>query len=427
MGLSLIVRAADRTLWEVHEPPRPLTLTKLLRTFVFLGCVAAVWALLIAYFVRNPWSLVIVGALLVLGLAAAFSDGVSKLLDVVFRGYFVAMIWLLIALAPILVARYAADLVASWSVAPSLLVLAIWAFLLYLALFPAWREDRRRTLLVRLRHAGGRAATALYGVALLGMAVIFFGSLTWFLAERGWVRFSAAASGHAVEAPVQVADLFLWQTLDSVPGLKVTDTLRWRPPLTYTDGRLGMLVIAFKAVVLLPVVAMLSTSWRGRGRPLSVDEPAPLLPPWFPRSPRNRAVTRALHAVERAAEQVDVARHRMILARNDTEVRAAVEVVNRCELGRAGALAALATLVDDDEETARRSGATPHEVRTARRTVPPEVAEERLAAMAPRYGSWRRLLFRAKTWSGSGRRAAGGQHGPARPGRRRGPTHRPAR
>lgn len=150
---------------------------------------------------------------------------------------------------------------------------------------------------------------------------------------------------------------------------------------------------AFKAVVLLPVVAMLSTSWRGRGRPLTVDEPPPLLPPWFPRSPSSRTAERSLDALQMARARVDVARHRLVLARSEAEVRAATEAVHRGVADRTEALAALAMVVKDDEEPLDEWAAA-ERGRAARRAVPAAVAEERVAAVAPRYRCWRRLPAR---------------------------------
>jgi hypothetical protein len=52
-----------------------------------------------------------------------------------------------------------------------------------------------------------------------------------------------------------LADFLLWQLLDAIPGLNVTETLRWPAPLTYERGGAGWLVLLFKIMVIVPVVS----------------------------------------------------------------------------------------------------------------------------------------------------------------------------
>lgn len=64
-----------------------------------------------------------------------------------------------------------------------------------------------------------------------------------------------------------LADFLLWQLLDSIPGLKVPETLRWEAPLTYQRGLAGWLVLLFKVMVIVPVVS-------GIGHYLKDEEPS---------------------------------------------------------------------------------------------------------------------------------------------------------
>lgn len=51
-----------------------------------------------------------------------------------------------------------------------------------------------------------------------------------------------------------LADYLLWQLLDALPGLKVPETIKWEAPLDYTRSGAGWLVLAFKVMVVIPVV-----------------------------------------------------------------------------------------------------------------------------------------------------------------------------
>lgn len=63
-----------------------------------------------------------------------------------------------------------------------------------------------------------------------------------------------------------LADLLLWQLLDSIPGLKVPETIRWVAPLTYERSGAGWLLLLFKVMVIVPVVS-------GIGHYLKDEEP----------------------------------------------------------------------------------------------------------------------------------------------------------
>lgn len=52
-----------------------------------------------------------------------------------------------------------------------------------------------------------------------------------------------------------LADFLLWHLLDAVPGLKAPETLRWEAPLTYERAGAGWLLLAFKVMVIVPVVS----------------------------------------------------------------------------------------------------------------------------------------------------------------------------
>ena len=56
-------------------------------------------------------------------------------------------------------------------------------------------------------------------------------------------------------------DFFVWHFLDAVPVLKINDALQWKVPLEYDGWPLGILLIAFKLVVIGPTIAAFALYW----------------------------------------------------------------------------------------------------------------------------------------------------------------------
>lgn len=51
--------------------------------------------------------------------------------------------------------------------------------------------------------------------------------------------------------------LYLWQFVDSIPAVDATTTLNWRPPYHLNGISGGSLLLAFKVLVLLPIVGLI--------------------------------------------------------------------------------------------------------------------------------------------------------------------------
>jgi hypothetical protein len=69
-----------------------------------------------------------------------------------------------------------------------------------------------------------------------------------------------------------ISELFVWHMLDVVPFAKVPETLQWDEPVTQRDGWTGSLLVAYKIVVLAPVIAAIAGAIeRSRNR----ERPAP--------------------------------------------------------------------------------------------------------------------------------------------------------
>jgi hypothetical protein len=116
----------------------------------------------------------------------------------------------------------------------------------------------------------------LYAAVAVVVLVEVFASVSATLAQQGWVevsRFSnedpprqvfSADHPPAVKQNVDVdlywalERMYVWNILDAIPGLKVPETLTWDDPgHRFTNGFGGALLLAFKMLVILPVLAVL--------------------------------------------------------------------------------------------------------------------------------------------------------------------------
>ncbi|MEA2195266.1 MAG: hypothetical protein QOG42_1700, partial [Solirubrobacteraceae bacterium] len=79
---------------------------------------------------------------------------------------------------------------------------------------------------------------------------------------RGVVDFHTKG-GSPISGSGQIADLLVWHSFEQIPALAVNDTLQWDVPLEYGHGA-GVLVLAFKLLILLPLVPVFLAAIRHR-------------------------------------------------------------------------------------------------------------------------------------------------------------------
>jgi len=111
------------------------------------------------------------------------------------------------------------------------------------------------TGLRRLKGKGTLAWVATAGV--LGMAVVIFAGLTTFLHQGSRLELIAAKPGTEV-AYLSVMGFYYWNLADMIPLLRVPETLRWEAKYDYTDISVGWMVLAFKIIIAIPILKVLS-------------------------------------------------------------------------------------------------------------------------------------------------------------------------
>ena len=163
----------------------------------------------------------------------------------------------LLVIAPNLVARFTFALVRRYLPIWSCTILVIIYFVLLLAWAWLISGDRGGQLFSQLYRRGVKWPV-LFSVAMLVFALIPFAGLTSLLVDTGY---------SLIDPPIPKAefwrleDLYLWHFLNSIPGLKIPETLLWKEPFTYRDRLTGALLLTYKLVVITPVIASFAV-WR---------------------------------------------------------------------------------------------------------------------------------------------------------------------
>lgn len=217
---------------------------------------------------RDPWQVVAWGAGVValggIGVLSVRFQRVGDMIDSAFTRFWRAMAWCAAALGPAVLARALSNVVADAPRIFSWMMLAVSYALFGLAVLSLSDESRRERVWNSLRRFG-RGAPLVYAFVLAELAIVLFATTAFVMADRELIRFDTTrARGGAITEPADTLDFFTWQMLDAIPALKIPQTLRWNEPLSYNDGRVGLLVIAFKVIAITPIVLSFRFFWKSR-------------------------------------------------------------------------------------------------------------------------------------------------------------------
>jgi len=152
-----------------------------------------------------------------------------------------------------------------WPLWLQAIVLGIWGIALAGMLWIlAWPEARKASFVwLSDLHAW---VPFLYAFNLAAIATVFFAACATIAAQAGAValRLPDGASPGSDPGAMhgRLMDFFVWHFLDAVPALKINDALQWKVPLEYDGWVLGLLLIAFKLVVIGPTIAAYVLYWQ---------------------------------------------------------------------------------------------------------------------------------------------------------------------
>jgi hypothetical protein len=117
--------------------------------------------------------------------------------------------------------------------------------------------DRGAELFAEMYKQQGVLWPISFSISLLIFSSICFASLTNTLNSQGYVSFEPQIGPD--DFSKLSLDFYTWHFMDSVPGLKIPETLMWNAAFKYTDRLSGLLLLMFKLSVILPVIKSFST------------------------------------------------------------------------------------------------------------------------------------------------------------------------
>ena len=94
---------------------------------------------------------------------------------------------------------------------------------------------------------------SLLSIALAWLAVVVFGGLSCGFERMGIVEIHPSVS-FAEGCATRYADMYLWHLFDSIPGIKLAETVGWVQRYSYTDKLSGWLLVSFKVLVIVSVI-----------------------------------------------------------------------------------------------------------------------------------------------------------------------------
>ena len=245
----------------VLTPEAETTTTKRRKPFQAVAelVVCALMVIGFVYVMRSdPWFLGFLAAIIALSmLMVRFPDAadvVGRTFTAIVVYYFLFLGLMMLAFGPAVGAlSLARFVIARSSLWLQVALLVVWAGLLA-TLISFLATDRRRTQLFERLGRIGAVAPAAYAFNVLMVAVMFFGALTRVLMARNALSLKGD--------PERVFDFYIWHFFESIPLLAVNQTLRWDQPLTYDASGVGWILLAFKLVVIVPVIAAFGAYWK---------------------------------------------------------------------------------------------------------------------------------------------------------------------
>ncbi len=146
----------------------------------------------------------------------------------------------------------------------------LWCFALGLLVVREWA----RRIFQKLARLGW-LAPLIFVFNYIIVSMIFFASISYLLYRYDQQWFKIASTAPAGITLDKFIDLFIWYLVDTIPVLKVTDTLPWEMPLDYgpSPSLLGWMVVLFKFAVIIPGIGAFARYWKLRG--VAGTDPAP--------------------------------------------------------------------------------------------------------------------------------------------------------
>jgi hypothetical protein len=146
--------------------------------------------------------------------------------------------------------------------AAHLFVLVLYVIGLGLCIYLMATDEKRRQETKRIRDWFGPRGMLVLPCLTLVTAAAVFGSITLSLHRHGLVSFQECA-GRPVAAG-SLTDFYMWHFMKLVPLVKINEVLKLNEPLCYSQKRVGLLILLFQALVVIPSINTVLYYWKNR-------------------------------------------------------------------------------------------------------------------------------------------------------------------
>ena len=143
-------------------------------------------------------------------------------------------------------------------------VLAFYVLGLSYCVYLMANEERIQKGLDRIRFLFGPSGLIVLPSLTLVVAASVFASVTLVLYRHGYVALQECTGRPVTEG--SLLDFYMWHFLKLVPLVKLTEVLKIGEPLCYTQKRIGLLILLFQALVVLPSINTVLYYWKHRKR-----------------------------------------------------------------------------------------------------------------------------------------------------------------
>lgn len=127
----------------------------------------------------------------------------------------------------------------------------------FLLVKPRWRRQWLSFNGYDPRRPSALVVPILNTFYLLMTATMGFAFLSGFLYVHGIVDVLTPSGQHALDDPINSsAFYYIWSFLNAIPVLEIPHTLGWEPEFRFTDHVTPPLLLLYKLVVILPVIAV---------------------------------------------------------------------------------------------------------------------------------------------------------------------------
>ena len=142
------------------------------------------------------------------------------------------------------------------------LVLTLYVVGLTLCVYLMATDEKRRKETNRIKSwFGPSGMLVLPGLTLMAAASVF-ASVTLSLYRHGLVTLQECAGRPVAEG--SLTDFYMWHFIKLVPLVKINEVLKLNEPLCYSQKRVGLLILIFQALVVIPSINTVLYYWKNR-------------------------------------------------------------------------------------------------------------------------------------------------------------------